>query len=492
MEIIFFLHSLFFTLLPLSFNDKLLFSTSSSVLSQNPNPISARHPRQMPAACCGGLECVLCATCARWAWRRCSHAGAHDSASWPPASASDFAPIPRACRAILASYEDDLSHPRWAPTPFGYRIDPSSVIRRATYADTADRCPPYLIYFDRYNSEVVLAVRGLNLGRGADYRLLLDNRPEPQRFDGGYVHRGLLKAAVWVLNREAETLRRVLMEAGPECRLVFAGHSLGAGVAAMMAAVAVNCLDRFGGIGRERVRCYAVAPARCMSIDLAVKYADVIHSVVLQDDFLPRTPTPLEHIFGSIFCLPCLLFLVCMRDTFMPEVKMLKDPKRLYAPGRIYHIIERRPCSCGRMPPDVKTAIPVEGRFEHIVLSCNAMYDHSLVWIEREAQKALDRMQESYDSMIPPTQPIIVRDQSLDREYKYAVEKTAHLKEPYEEIYIPLDYEQNGVSYMEPKSDWEELVEKLFNDDDEAEGHEVMEKSSNRDVNQHSLLHTYD
>lgn len=111
-------------------------------------------------------------------------------------------------------------------------------------------------------------------------------------------------------------------------------------------------------------------------------------------------------------------------------------------------------------------------------------------------------MQESYDSMIPPKQPIIVRDQSLDREYKDAVEKTAHLmtmhndfssnKEPYEDIYIPLDYEQNRMSSMEPKSDWEELVEKLFNDDDEAEGHGVVEKSSNGDVNQHSLLHTYD
>lgn len=96
------------------------------------------------------------------------------------------------------------------------------------------------------------------------------------------MHRGLLKAAAWILNREAETLRGALKQAGPECQLVFAGHSLGAGVAAMMAAVAVNCLDRFGGIGRDRVRCYAVAPARCMSIDLAVKYADVIHSVILQ------------------------------------------------------------------------------------------------------------------------------------------------------------------------------------------------------------------
>lgn len=38
----------------------------------------------------------------------------------------------------------------------------------------------------------------------------------------------------------------------------------------------------------------------------------------------------------------------------------------------------------------VKTAVPVDGRFEHIVLSCNATMDHAVIWIEREAQKALD------------------------------------------------------------------------------------------------------
>lgn len=246
------------------------------------------------------IECAFCLGFARWAWRRCARAGAHDSDSWPlVTSAAAFEAIPRACRAILAVYEDDLSRPRWAPRPHGYRMDPASVLKRATYADTADRCPPYIVYLDRESKELVLAVRGLNLVRDGDYRVLLDNGL--MAFDGGYVHRGLLKAAVWALNREAETLARLLREHGDEYKLVFAGHSLGAGVAALMAVVAVNYLDRFGGIERSRVRGFAIAPARCMSLSLAVKYADVVHSVVLQDDFLPRTPTPLEHMFSSIF-----------------------------------------------------------------------------------------------------------------------------------------------------------------------------------------------
>jgi hypothetical protein len=38
----------------------------------------------------------------------------------------------------------------------------------------------------------------------------------------------------------------------------------------------------------------------------------------------------------------------------------------------------------------VRTAVPVDGRFEHIVLSCNATSDHAIIWIERESQRALD------------------------------------------------------------------------------------------------------
>lgn len=45
---------------------------------------------------------------------------------------------------------------------------------------------------------------------------------------------------------------------------------------------------------------------------------------------------------------------------------------------------------CGRFPPVVKTAVPVDGRFEHIVLSCNVTSDHAIIWIEREAQRALE------------------------------------------------------------------------------------------------------
>jgi len=47
-----------------------------------------------------------------------------------------------------------------------------------------------------------------------------------------------------------------------------------------------RCRLVFVGLGRLRLRredgwCYAMAPPQCMSLGLAVEYADVVHSVVL-------------------------------------------------------------------------------------------------------------------------------------------------------------------------------------------------------------------
>lgn len=296
-------------------------------------------------------------------------------------------------------------------------------------------------------------------------------------FDGGYVHHGLLMAATFILEHESETLRRLLCELGPENKLVFAGHSLGSGVAALMTVIVVNHRGQFGGISRNQIRCYAIAPARCMSLNLAVKYADVINSIVLQDDFLPRTPTPLENVFGSIFCLPCLLFFVCMKDTFIPESRKLKDPRRLYAPGRMYHIVERKFCRCGSFPPEVKTAIPVDGRFEHVVLSCNATSDHGLIWIEREAQKALDLMKENAVPPAPPAQQLMSRKQSLKKEHRNALERAVTLNVPH--AISPTEESTAVVASCSPaenldgmatsthgsnsggKTNWDELVEML-------------------------------
>lgn len=226
------------------------------------------------------LECVYCIGCARWAWKRCLHSAGHDSETWGLATAEEFEPVPRLCRYILAVYEDDLRNPQWEP-PRGYGINPDWLIQKKTYKHNGGRAPPYLLYLDHNHADIVLAIRGLNMAKESDYAVLLDNKLGKKTFEGGYVHNGLLKAAGWVLNAESETLTKLIVKY-PNYTLTFAGHSLGSGVAALLTIVVVNNRDKLGNIDRKRVRCFAIAPARCMSLNLAVKYSDVINSVVLQ------------------------------------------------------------------------------------------------------------------------------------------------------------------------------------------------------------------
>ncbi|XP_035542519.1 uncharacterized protein LOC109004514 isoform X2 [Juglans regia] len=343
------------------------------------------------------LECVYCLACARWAWKRCLHTAGHDSETWGIASAEEFEPVPRLCRYILAVYEDDLRHPLWEP-PGGYGINPDWVKLKKTYEDTQGRAPPYILYLDHSHSDIVLAIRGLNLAKESDYAVLLDNKLGKRKFDSGYVHNGLLNAAKWVLEAECEVLKD-LVEKYPNYTLTLTGHSLGSGVAALLTMLVVQNQDKLGHIERKRIRCYAIAPARCMSLNVAVRYADVINSVVLQDDFLPRTATPLEDIFKSLFWM-------------------------------------------GRFPPIVRTAVPVDGRFEHIVLSCNATSDHAIIWIEREAQRALDLMLEKDRITEIPAKQRMERQKTLVKEhteeYKAALQRAITLNVPH--AYSPKQY----------------------------------------------------
>lgn len=122
-----------------------------------------------------GVECVVVLGCLRWAWKRCTYVGSYDSATWPPASADEFEPVPRICRIILAVYEEDLRNPQFAPKG-GYKLNPDCVLKRVTYEQTRGNAPPYLIYVDHDHREIVLAIRGLNMAKESDYKLLLDNQ----------------------------------------------------------------------------------------------------------------------------------------------------------------------------------------------------------------------------------------------------------------------------------------------------------------------------
>ncbi|KAK4403601.1 hypothetical protein Sango_0728700 [Sesamum angolense] len=438
------------------------------------------------------LECIYCLACTRWVWKRCLHNAGHDSETWGQATADEFEPVPRLCRYILAVKENDLRQPLRAP-PQGYGVDPDCVVMKKSYTDTRGKVPPYLIYLDHDHADIVLAIRGLNLAKESDYAVLLDNKLGKMKFDGGYVHNGLLKAAGCILDAECEVLKE-LAEKYPNYTLTFTGHSLGSGVAALLTMVVVQNRDRLGNVDRKRIRQVAnlYSAYDCMNAYTCRIENDT--SLLKQDDFLPRTATPLEDIFKSLFCLPCLLCLRCMRDTCISEERMLKDPRRLYAPGRLYHIVERKPFRCGRFPPVIRTAVPVDGRFEHIVLSCNATSDHALLWIEKEAQWALELMREEDHALEIPAKQKMERQKTLAKEHREEHEAALHravtLAVPHAFLpsqYGTFDEKDNDASKntggdsstgssakSTSKESWYELIDRLFERDES--GHMVLKK----------------
>ncbi|KAJ8541966.1 hypothetical protein K7X08_016832 [Anisodus acutangulus] len=159
----------------------------------------------------------------------------------------------------------------------------------------------------------------------------------------------------------------------------------------------------------------------------------------------------------------------------------------------MYHIVERKFCRCGRYPPDVRTAIPVDGRFEHIVLSCNATSDHGIIWIEKESEKAFARLKEASaeTATTPPKVQKIERLKTLEKEHKDALERAVSLNIPHavgvdedesssqkkeeymDDISITGEVSQkqdedastSKAQGSDARTNWNEVVEKLFNKD---------------------------
>lgn len=170
----------------------------------------------------------------------------------------------------------------------------------------------------------------------------------------------------------------------------------------------------------------------------------------------------------------------------------------------------------GRFPPVVKTAVPVDGRFEHIVLSCNATSDHAIVWIEREARRAIEvtfvppfmcflsaylistldmlliiqLMREKDQMMEIPVKQRMERQETIQKEhteeYKAALRRAVTLSVPH--AISPSQYgsfdEQHEEGEFSQRSgtsshkSWGVLIERLF-DRDES-GHMTLKKTNER------------
>jgi hypothetical protein len=150
-------------------------------------------------------------------------------------------------------------------------------------------------------------------GSGSDPR-----EDTPGGFVDAFAHNGMLKAAMWIKDRIVKSLR-ILHNEG--YHIVFAGHSLGAGCAALLS---VMLQKEF-----EDLECFAYAVPACVNYSVAEACVDFVHSIVLRDDFVPRAKA------SNILKLVSRLrdFKGCWRETASEDLEAVKERvKTLWAP----------------------------------------------------------------------------------------------------------------------------------------------------------------
>jgi len=149
--------------------------------------------------------------------------------------------------------------------------------------------PGYALAVDRASNSVVLAIRGSLWPQ--DWVTDFDCRPRPFELDGqrGFAHSGMLTAAENLSAALAPVVGSLLRSAPyRDIRLVLTGHSLGAGVAALLAALWSGPHSPLGADVEARLSCVAYGMPAVVSPHLGRGLRSRVTAVVCAHDFVPR------------------------------------------------------------------------------------------------------------------------------------------------------------------------------------------------------------
>jgi len=146
--------------------------------------------------------------------------------------------------------------------------------------------PGYLVAVDHTVGCVVVALRGTSSVTDALTDLVCEPAPVQLAGHDGMAHGGMLRAA-----QHLDPVLAALVEDGLSCldsqvprSVVICGHSLGAGVAALLAAL---WRDR-GYLPGVDIECFAFACPQVLDAELAMAQSNHTTSLIVGDDLVPR------------------------------------------------------------------------------------------------------------------------------------------------------------------------------------------------------------
>ena len=197
----------------------------------------------------------------------------------PGPSASELLDLRKLCVAVEASYLEDRASVAAAIAPLGHAVVVSK-------PESKFQQPAYFVSRDDATGDVHLVVRGT--ASLTDALTDMDCDAEPLFADGPTTvfraHRGMAAAARWIVADTREVVAMAMETASAkhkkEPRLTVLGHSLGAGTAALAAAILKRDIPA--------TRCVAFATPPCLELDAAESCAPFLVSVVLHDDVVSR------------------------------------------------------------------------------------------------------------------------------------------------------------------------------------------------------------
>jgi len=215
--------------------------------------------------------------------------------------------------------------------------------------------PGYLVAVDHVTGHVVVALRGTSSVRDA----LSDLACQPSELQlggmSGLAHSGMLIAARRIEGRLADMARIGLDSLGIERpRIVVVGHSLGAGVGALVTALWRD-QGSFPGVD---VRCVALACPQILDEDLSRAVSNFTTSIVLGDDLVPRFSLatandlrsavlhindPVAHGLDPSFASQLLACQHLAQLHGPLRQAACTAQGRLFPAGRLIHIVEGRP-----------------------------------------------------------------------------------------------------------------------------------------------------
>eukprot|EP01065_Artemidia_motanka_P032501 TRINITY_DN39502_c0_g1_i1.p1 TRINITY_DN39502_c0_g1~~TRINITY_DN39502_c0_g1_i1.p1 ORF type:complete len:567 (+),score=147.58 TRINITY_DN39502_c0_g1_i1:59-1759(+) len=164
---------------------------------------------------------------------------------------------------------------------------PSTDVVHAVYKGGVYQ-PGYVVYIDRARGVVVVAMRGSITMQDAVTDFVCEAADCPDMCDDGYAHAGILHSARRMGPRILPIVRSLLAGQCTGYGLVICGHSLGAGVAALVCKMWKRKESGLSERVRDGLRCYSYGAPQAVSPALSKELSDYVTSVTLANDVIAR------------------------------------------------------------------------------------------------------------------------------------------------------------------------------------------------------------